>query len=127
LIPVGATLQAHLYAPSSALGFLRSGQSVQLRLQAFPYQKYGGLAGQVLQVAQAPMPAAELGGALLAPSALGGEPFYRVLVALPQQAWRVGGRPVPLLAGMQLEADVMLERRRLIEWMLAPLWGWRQR
>ena len=31
------------------------------------------------------------------------------------------GAPVPLQPGMQLEADVLIERRRLIEWMLDPL------
>jgi 3-hydroxyisobutyrate dehydrogenase-like beta-hydroxyacid dehydrogenase len=31
--------------------------------------------------------------------------------------------PLPLVAGMRLQADVMLERRRLVEWLFAPLAG----
>jgi membrane fusion protein len=40
-VPSGARLLAHLYAPSSAVGFLRADQPVLLRYDAFPYQKYG--------------------------------------------------------------------------------------
>ncbi|HKW82988.1 MAG TPA: HlyD family efflux transporter periplasmic adaptor subunit, partial [Burkholderiaceae bacterium] len=41
LLPGDARLQAHLFAPSSAVGFVRAHQVVQLRYQAFPYQKFG--------------------------------------------------------------------------------------
>lgn len=41
LLPARTPLQAHLYAPSSAVGFLRPHQAVLLRYQAFPYQKFG--------------------------------------------------------------------------------------
>ncbi|MBC7942023.1 MAG: HlyD family efflux transporter periplasmic adaptor subunit, partial [Chitinophagaceae bacterium] len=50
LVPRGSTLFAHLYAPSSAVGFVRPNQPVRLRFEAFPYQKFGHLAGRVLQV-----------------------------------------------------------------------------
>jgi membrane fusion protein len=127
LAPVGARLQAHLYAPSSALGFLEPGLGVHLRLQAFPYAKYGGLEGRVVQVAQAPVQAVELGHALLATATSRNEPLYRVVVLLPEQTMRAGGASRALLPGMQLEADVTMERRRLIEWAVAPLLAWRER
>ena len=41
LLPEGAKMQAQLFAPSSAVGFLRPDQAVQLRYQAFPFQKFG--------------------------------------------------------------------------------------
>jgi membrane fusion protein len=127
LAPAGAQLQAHLYAPSSALGFLELGQAVHLRLQAFPYAKYGGLEGHVVQVAKAPIQAVELGLALLAPLQGHGEPLYRVVVTLPRQTMLAGGSARALLPGMQLEADVTMERRRLIEWVAEPLLAWRER
>ena len=37
------------------------------------------------------------------------------------QAVQAYGQPQPLAAGMQLEADVLLDRRRLIEWIFEPL------
>lgn len=127
LWPAGAPLQAHLYAPSSALGFVRPGQPVRLRLQAFPYQKYGWLDGTVRQVAQAPAQATELATLPLARSGGTSQPLYRIVVTLSAQAMRAGGQAQPLQPGMQLDADIQLERRRLIEWVLEPLLGWRQR
>jgi len=126
LVPADAKLQAQLFAPSSAVGFVRPMQQVQLRYQAFPYQKFGHHAGQVLQVSRTPLQAAELAGLPLpeslkaAPSA---EPLYRITVLLDQQAVRAYGQAQPLAAGMQLEADVLLDRRRLIEWIFEPLFS----
>ena len=52
-----------------------------------------------------------------------GEPMYRITVALALPHVMAYGRPQPLAAGMQLEADVLLERRRLVEWLFEPLLG----
>jgi membrane fusion protein len=49
------------------------------------------------------------------------EPVYRIMVSLERQAITAYGQSVPLQPGMQLEADVIIERRRLIEWVLDPL------
>jgi membrane fusion protein len=49
------------------------------------------------------------------------EPFYRINVSLARQTVTAYGEAVPLQPGMLLEADVVLERRRLVEWMLEPL------
>lgn len=123
LLPAGARLQAHLFAPSSAIGFLQARQPVQLRYQAYPYQKFGLQSGQVAQVSRAPLQAAELGGLAIPSTGQPGEPLYRVTVALDRQDVSAYGQAQPLAPGMQLEADVMLERRRLIEWIFEPLLG----
>ena len=128
LVPAGAELQAHLYAPSSALGFVRPDQPVLLRYQAYPYQKFGQQSGRVLQVARTPLQATELAGVPLAgvsstASTVSAEPLYRITVALQRQDVAAYGQAQPLAAGMQLEADVQLDRRRLIEWLFEPLLG----
>ncbi len=118
LVPADARLQAHLFAPSSAVGFLRSEQAVLLRYQAYPYQKFGHQAGHVMQVSRTPLQAAELASLALPPS---NEPLYRITVALDQQAVQAYGQAQPLAPGMQLDADVLLDRRRLIEWIFEPV------
>ena len=124
LLPQGAKLQAQLFAPSSAVGFLRPDQAVQLRYQAFPYQKFGHHAGQVVQVSRTPLQNSDL-AALPLPEAMksnaAAEPMYRITVALNQQSVRAYGQDQALAAGMQIDADVLLERRRLIEWIFEPL------
>jgi membrane fusion protein len=124
LLPADAQLQAHLYAPSSAVGFLRAEQPVLLRYQAFPHQKFGLQSGHVVQVSRSPLPAAELAGLAQATGSNGaGEALYRITVALDRQSVEAYGRPQALVPGMQLEADVQLDRRRLIEWIFEPVLG----
>lgn len=122
LVPAQARLLAHLYAPSSAVGFLQTSQPVQLRYQAFPYQKFGHQRGQIAQVSRTPLGAAELSALPLGPAAgARGEPLYRITVSLDRQSVAAYGQDQALAVGMQLDADVLLERRRLIEWIFEPL------
>jgi membrane fusion protein len=121
LVPAGATLQAHLYAPSSAVGFLRAAQPVLLRYHAFAYQKFGHQRGRIEQVSLAPLQASELAGQPWAGSAR--EPMYRITVALERQQMPAYGALQPLAPGMQLDADVPIERRKLYEWLFEPVLG----
>ena len=124
LLPSGAKLQAQLFAPSSAVGFVRPEQKVQLRYAAFPYQKFGHQTGAVIQVSRSPLQVTELAGLPLQAGAAGNtEPLYRITVQLDQQTVAAYGQAQPLSPGMQLEADVLLDRRRLIEWLFEPVLG----
>ncbi len=123
LIPAETRLQAQLFAPSSAIGFLRPEQTVMLRYQAFPYQKFGHQSGQVVQVSKAPLQPSELAGLPLAGATASGEPLYRITVRLDKQDVAAYGTTQALAPGMQLDADVVLDRRRLIEWIFEPVLG----
>jgi membrane fusion protein len=123
LLPANAQLQAHLFAPSSAIGLMQAQQTVLLRFDAFPYQKFGAQAGSVLQVSRTPLQAAELATLPLPAAALSNEPLYRVSVRLAHQSLVAHSQRFELTSGMQLQADVLLERRRLMEWIFEPLMG----
>ncbi|MBV8500166.1 MAG: HlyD family efflux transporter periplasmic adaptor subunit [Paucibacter sp.] len=123
VLPADTRMQAQLYAPSSAVGFLKAQQAVLLRYQAFPFEKFGQQRGLVLQVARTPLAAGEIAALNLPLSTSTGEPLYRITVALDAQSVQAYGEPQALAAGMQLDADVLLERRRLIEWIFEPLLG----
>jgi membrane fusion protein len=118
IIPAGAPLQAHLFAPSRSIGFVRPGQEVQLRYPAYPHQKFGAHRGRIASISRNAMSAAELG---FTPADGSREPLYRIKVELPAQSIDAYGKPEPLKAGMQVEADILLDRRRLIEWIFEPL------
>ena len=117
LLPAGSRLEAHLFAPSRAVGFIEPGQSVRIRYAAYPFQKFGQYAGEVIQVSRTALAPSELPAQL----ALPGEGMYRITVRLASPCVLVYGREQPLSAGMQLEADVMQDRRTLIEWVFEPL------
>lgn len=118
LLPDGSPLEAHLFAPSRAVGFIRAGQEVRLRFPAFPYQKFGSYRARVLSVSRSALSTAESG---FVPPDGTREPLYRVKVALERQTVVAYGRDEPLQAGMLVDADVLLDRRRLVEWVFEPL------
>lgn len=124
IIPAGASLQAQLFAPSRAVGFVSPGQRVLLRYQAYPYQKFGSHEGTVASVSRAAISPADLPQQLAGLTGLydGRAPIYRITVALARQDVTAYGKAVPLQPGMQLEADVLVEKRRLIEWVFDPLY-----
>jgi membrane fusion protein len=120
VVPAGSDLQASLYGSSRAIGFVKPGQKVSIRYQAFPYQKFGSYAGTVTNVSKSAINPAEL------PQQLAGlytpaESLFRINIKLDRQTATTYGEPAPLQAGMQLEADVITDSRRLIEWMFEPL------
>jgi membrane fusion protein len=125
IVPTGALMQAQLFSPSRAVGFLHEGQRVLLRYEAFPYQKFGFHEGVVSSISRSAVSSTEMPQQLAGLTALYGanEPVYRVTVNLAQQAVVAYGKPMPLQPGMKLEADVLLESRHLVEWMLEPLYS----
>lgn len=140
LIPTSGkqfVLEAHLYAPSRAAGFVKVGQAVQLRLQSFPYQKFGLQHGVVTDVSRVPFAPAELQSAvagMLTNSAVqnmgmlnAGEPMYRIKVRLERQDIAAYGQRQPLKPGMSLEADVVRDTRKIWEWLAEPILATAQR
>lgn len=120
VVPKDAKLIAHLYAPSGSAGFIKKGTKVMCRLHAFPYQKFGQLEGEVINVSRTALRPSELTSA---PLKTANEFFYLVTVSLSAQEVRAYGEYFPLQAGMQLEADLLSETRKLYEWALEPLIG----
>ncbi len=116
ILPKDAELQAKLLVPSSSIGFIEIGDQVWMRYQAFPYQRFGSFNGEVVEIARTLMAAEDLDLPVESK-----QPFYRVTVRLASQQVETGAMNFPLQAGMQLDADLSLERRRLIEWAIEPL------
>jgi membrane fusion protein len=119
LLPEGSVMEAHLYVPTRAIGFLAKGQEVLLQYDAFPYQKYGVFSGRIEGVAQSPLNAREILDIDLSHEQ---EPLYRVTVKLETQTIPAMGQMISLQSGMTLKADIILEERRLWEWLWAPLY-----
>lgn len=120
LLPAHAKLLAELWVPTKAVGFIHPSQPVLMRYEAYPYQKFGQHVGRVQDVSRSAVSAAEV-SRLLGQSVK--DSRYRVDVALDDQSVLAYGRSERLRPGMTLTADVLLDRRRLIEWVLEPLYG----
>ncbi len=116
ILPTSDELEAELYVPTRAIGFVKLGGRVSLRYQAFPYQKFGQHLGIVREISGVPTTANET---RLTRDPV--EPHYRVRVKLREQYVQAFGTMEPLRPGMQLEASLLLEERKLYEWVIEPL------
>jgi membrane fusion protein len=116
IIPLDAKLQAELFFPTRAFGFVQAGQDVRILYDAFPYQKFGTYRGSVLKISQTILTSNDTSG----PIALK-EPAYRVTAALERPDIDAYGQKIPLQPDMLLKADVILEKRSLMSWLLDPL------
>lgn len=127
ILPQSAPMQAELLAPSSAIGFIHKGNRVLLRYSAFPYQKFGEYGGTVASVSRVAINAEEVKTLLAGASpADEREPFYRVIVKPDTQKINVYGESAALPPGMRVQAEALLEWRRLYEWIFAPLYDLRR-
>jgi membrane fusion protein len=93
---------------------------VQLRYLAYPHQKFGSHRARVIAVSSTPLLPGEMG---FTPPDGTREPLYRIKAALAAQDIVAYGRSERLQPGMQVEADILLDRRRLIEWIFDPLFS----
>lgn len=122
LLPENSTLQAELFLPSRSIGFTEVGQSVLMRYEAFPYQRYGLANGTIKAISQTVINPQEVRLAVTV-----NEPVYRVKVDLEKQSMLANGKPIYLQPGMVLSADILLEKRSLFEWLLEPIYSLRGR
>jgi len=116
IVPERATMRVDLYAPSRSMGFVAVGQPVRLLYDAFPYQRFGSFGGHIASVSRAIIGPTEIDAPLQLKEAV-----YRVEVAIDQQTVRVFGTDTPLQPGMTLAANIVLERRTFLDWLLDPL------
>ncbi len=117
IVPDGEPLEAILFVPERAIGFVAPGQQVRLSLDAFPFERFGAQIGTITDVARTLLRPEQLAAAAQPPR----EPSYRVVVALHVQTLTAYGQSYPLQADMQLRADIIFDRRSFIEWLLDPM------
>jgi membrane fusion protein len=118
LVPTDAQLEAYLYAPSSALGSVKSGQTVLLRYRAYPWEQFGQQVANLAEISPVAISPTEY-TAHTGVSAQ--EPMYQMIAKLPSPSLTVFGRSHELWPGMELEGDILLERRSLRDWLLVPI------
>jgi membrane fusion protein len=104
----GDELQAELSVPQGGMGRVQLGQPVKLLYDAFPYQRFGVRMGTVRWVSPASVD-------------VGGANVFRVSVAPDDRAIVIDGRERPLIPGMSGRAQIVVGRRSLLTYAIAPL------
>ena len=112
-------LEAELAVPETLLAALTVGGEVELRFPAFPHQHYGQYRGRIVRISRQPIASAAAGPAVTT---------YLATVSLERQ--RVSndrGVERDLHPGLAVQADVIVERRRLYAWLFEPFSRLRER
>lgn len=116
IVPEGSALRAQVYAPTRAIGFVRPGQEVRLLYDGFPYQRFGSFKGRITGVSRTVIDPRQLAAPLHVE-----EPVYRIDVVPEAQAVAAYGELMPLQPGMTLTANIVLDRRSFLDWLLSPV------
>jgi len=116
VLPKGSGLHVELLVPTRAIGFVTKGSEVVLRYEAFPHERFGQYKGVITDIGRNVWTQGERIGPLSAK-----EPVYRVDVALEKQSIAALGQELPLRPGMLVNADLLLEKRTLLEWIFEPV------
>ena len=133
IVPDGAGIEVDCLVPNKDIGFVSEGQEVELKLEAFPFTRYGLVRGKVRRLGRdaATNPNAAPPGSLAAiaqtPQQQGSSPpppaelAYPAKVTLLRDWIEVDGHPEKIRAGMRVSAEIKTGSRRVIEYLLSPV------
>ena len=116
------------------IGFVRLGQDAAIKVDAFPFTRFGVLKGKVVQIASEAVEEQEakrdLANAIssanspAAPVGAAGQPesfVFPVTIAIDESAMKIGDSEVPLAPGMTVSVEIKTDSRRVIDYLLSPL------
>lgn len=116
ILPQNSSWQAVLLLPANSSGLIAEGQTVNIRMEAFPYQQFGTLKGKLLKLDQSLSHPGEVRLELSPQAAV-----YRAWVSIDSQTIQYQGKEYGLRQGMLLSADVIQQRKSILAWLLGSL------
>jgi hemolysin D len=109
VVPRDQTLEVEARVLNKDIGFVRAGQPVTVKVESFPFTRYGVLRGTVSSVSRDAIADEKLGL------------YYLARVRVPKGHMTIDGVDVQLSPGMTVTAEVTTGTRRLIEYLLSPV------
>jgi hemolysin D len=119
LVPRGGTLFVEAIVPNADIGFVRVGQDVQVKVDAFPFTDYGMLHGVVTSIGNDSINDPDSADRPAQP----GPPLsgFKVRIRLKDSTLSMGDRTLRIGPGMRVQAEIRTGRRRIIQYLLSPL------
>lgn len=109
VVPSNAELIVEAQVLNRDVGFVRARQRVTVKLEAFPFTRYGTLEGELLWISRDAIQDEKLG------------PVYQARVALASNRPTGGGAPLDVSPGLQATAEIRTAERRVIDFLLSPI------
>lgn len=117
IIPEGIQLSAKLFIPSSSKGFVASGQNVKISYVAFPYTEYGRFNATLTHVGSTVFKPAEIKSAVNLPD----DHYFIANAVLESNAIKINQQYVDVQAGMEFNANVILDEKTIAQWLFLPI------
>ncbi len=109
IAPEGAPLVVSAVLPNQEAGFIKPGMPVQVKIDAFPYQDYGVVSGQVTTISANSEKDEQLGE------------IYRVQINLDKDYVNKNQQMITFKPGQTVNADILIRRRRILDVLLDPI------
>ncbi len=144
IVPADDAIEVKAMIANADIGFVKAGEEAVVKVDAFPFTRYGTIGGTVAKVsgdAVDQRDATELSDAANAARPQGAEPgsppktenlVFPATVRLAQRFIDVDGKEIALRPGMAVTVEIKTGRRRAIDYLLSPLRevaseAWRER
>ena len=114
LVPLGAELEAEVKIDALDIGYIKAGDVVHVKLDAFPFQKHGALDGRVRTISEDAF-RRDSG----APGAL--DAYYLSRIAYGDSKLKKMPDKARLLPGMTLSAEIVVGKRSVMSYLIWPL------
>jgi hemolysin D len=132
IVPRGGSLEIEAYVPNKDIGFIEIGQEVAVKVESFPFTRYGMLAGKVTHIARDAIPQADAaqieGNPARAPESqtfAGAQRMQNLVfpmtITIENPELVIHGRPILMSPGMAVTAEIKTGSRRIIEYLFSPL------
>jgi hemolysin D len=109
LVPDDAEVTAEVVMENKDVGFVRAGQEATIKLETFPYTRYGTVQGQVQSITADAVQDEKRGA------------IFPATLVLNQSTLNVDGKRIKLAPGMNLTAEIKTGKRRVIDYLLSPV------
>ncbi len=109
IVPLDQSLEVEALVLNKDIGFVREGQSTTIKVDSFPFIRYGAIDGEVISVSDDAMQDERLGL------------VYAAHVRLARADMNIDGKTVRLSPGMAVSVEVMTGKRRVMDFVLSPV------
>lgn len=126
LIPQDEPMVAEVMVRNEDVGFVNPGQQVKVKLAAYPFQRYGLIDGEVLQLwpDASEEDNSSKGSSKDERAGVSGDrqlSSYKALIKLQHQTLSFDGNTLKLVPGMQVSAEINQGKRTVLEYLLSPV------
>ncbi len=109
VVPQDDPVEVEAQVENKDVGFVREGQSVEIKVETFQFTLYGTISGRVMTVSDDAVAVEKVGL------------VYPTRVSVDRETIQVDGRQVNLSPGMAVTVEIKTGQRRIIEYLLSPL------